>query len=299
MSFLALPACFALAALFAAQAHAASGDALTQSPSEPPNLIYGWERPSRGIRLRTETLFMVGPDEGLRDAPASGPATWKVEERALPKTPSSRRGWVASPSSLLLYDSSGTLVGEVGLGRWLEDAENATLRRRVVRGGASEDGRFAWSWESVESLKPGRAEKVLSSARLLRYLGTEGQELFRNELADAPAGLTPAVMSANGETVLVFERGLDEWITAAYAFTDNRLLDARGKGSIEAAYLAPEGRFGWIRWHQLDQPPIYSFLDLERGTVKEVSTGGLPRGPVVLTDDGKVSVRGKTVLSVR
>lgn len=208
---------------------------------------------------------------------------------------SGRAGWVKTASSLLLYDSSGTLVIEVGLGSWEEPAVNGITERRVVRGGISKDGRFAWSWEKTEMVKTGRGDKPQTTARLLRYLGTQGQELFRNELADAPRGLEPASLSDDGERLLLAERGPDAWIVAAYDFTGTRLVDARGKGLVEIAQLTRNGRFALVRWHQLDQPPTYTLLRVEARAAALLpairATGTTPK----LTDDGKVLVGGKVV----
>ncbi|TPW19034.1 MAG: hypothetical protein FD126_3088, partial [Elusimicrobia bacterium] len=100
---------------------------------------------------------IVPRGELLRDAPAP---ILPAQERDTPSAPETRAGWAATPSSLLLYDSSGTLISETGLGRWEEEGPDQTVRRRTVRGGASKSGRFAWSWENAELVRSGRSEKV-------------------------------------------------------------------------------------------------------------------------------------------
>ncbi|MBI4422410.1 MAG: hypothetical protein HY554_01705 [Elusimicrobia bacterium] len=258
--------------------------------AQPPILIYGG----------APDLPALEPGERLRDAPADAAGAEAAvpyeagEEQSVLLAPSGAGAWLKTGSSLLLYDSSGTLVDEVGLGRWSDAGEGGALTRRWVRGGVSPDGRFAWSWEKTEVVKPGRAEQVLSSARLMRYLGTTGSELFRDELADAPEGLDPVVVSADGERALVCERGPDAWIVAVYDFTGNRLMDAHGKGSIEFAQLAPGGRYGLVRWHQLDQPPVYGVLDVDRRAQKTLS-GARLTGAARVDDEGRLFVGDKLI----
>ncbi|MBI5200509.1 MAG: hypothetical protein HY925_02885 [Elusimicrobia bacterium] len=219
----------------------------------------------------------------------------EVADAALPLPVEGKAGWVKARASLLLYDSSGTLVNEVGLGTWEESGSNGTAQRKVVTGGVSVDGRFAWAWEKVETIKLGKSDKALTTARLLRYLGTEGQELFRNELADAPKGLDPVSLSNDGEWLLLTERGPDAWIIAAYDFMGNRLVDAHGKGSVELAQLTSNGQYALVRWHQLDLPPEYTLLK-----VGERASTGLPALKTAgvspkLTDDGRVLVGAKVI----
>lgn len=214
---------------------------------------------------------------------------------SLPTERDGQIGWVKAKSSLLLYDSSSTLINEVGLGNWEELGSGQTAQRKSVRGGVSEDGRFAWAWERVDTVKVGRTEKPLTTARLLRYFGTEGQELFRNELADAPQGLDPVALSKDGEWLLLTERGPDAWIVAAYDFMGNRLVDAHGKGAVELAQLTPNGQFALIRWHQLDLPPEYTLLKVgDRAATGVPSLKGVGVAPKV-TDDGRIVVGAKVV----
>ncbi|MBI4347453.1 MAG: hypothetical protein HY553_11400 [Elusimicrobia bacterium] len=224
--------------------------------------------------------------------PAPAPV---LEDVSLPMPREGRAGWVKAKSSLLLYDSSGTLVNEVGLGHWEELGSGGTAQRKIVRGDVSDDGRFAWAWERVDTVKVGRTEKPLTTARLLRYFGTEGQELFRNELADAPRGLDPVSLSKDGEWLLLTERGPDAWIVAAYDFMGNRLVDAHGKGAVEFAQLAPNGQYALVRWHQLDLPPEYTLLKIgDRASTGVPSLKGVGVAPKV-TDDGRVVVGAKVV----
>ncbi len=221
--------------------------------------------------------------------------TTTATDATLPPPVEGRSGWVKAKASLLLYDSSGTLVNEVGLGTWEEAASNGAGQRKVVQGGVSTDGRFAWSWEKVETFKIGKSDRALTTARLLRYLGTEGQELFRNELADAPKGLDPVSLSNDGEWILLTERGPDAWIIAAYDFMGNRLVDAHGKGSVELAQLTPNGQFALVRWHQLDLPPEYTLVKVGERAATGLPSPKAPGTAPKLTDDGRVLVGVKVI----
>ena len=236
----------------------------------------------------TATLLLaaslaVRPAAGEPPAPAE-----PAEEEVAP-----HEGWIKTASSLLLFDSSGTLVHEVGLGTFEEPSGPDTVARRAVRAGVSSDGRFAWSWEKTQFVRPGKNEKTLSMTRLFTYLGTEGQELFRNELADAPEGLPPAALSADGERVLVAERAPDAWIVAAYDFTGNRLVDARGGGALELAQITPNGRFALLRWHAPDRPPEYAYLRVKQRRAENF----VPKrqAPLSLSEDGRVLCGDKVV----
>jgi len=232
--------------------------------------------------LTTAVLILALAAAGaFAETPASEP----------PDSLSGREGWVKTPSSLLLFDSSGTLVSEIGLGAFEEPAGTDTVARRKVRAGVSADGRFAWSFEKKETVRPGKSDKPLTTTRLFIYWGTEGRELFRNELADAPPGLEPAALSADGERLLVAERAPDGWIVAAYDFTGDRMVDARGKGALELAQITPDGRFALVRWHLLDERPRYVFLRVHDRESEALKTRETAR----LLNDGRVMAGAKVL----
>lgn len=271
-------------------------------------------RPAGARHGLASASFVLLPDasvepagEALRDAAASTPNPPSegkppevdadrvtADDSSIPVVHVGRAGWVKTAASLLLYDSSGTLVNEIGLGTWSEPAGDGTTLRRTVRGGISKDGRYAWSWEKAESVKEGRNEKPVTTARLMRYLATNGDELFRNELADAPPGLDPVAVADDGERLLLAERGPDAWILAAFHFSGLRLVDAHGKGVIELMQLSANGDFALVRWHQLDHPPEYSYLKLADRVSGPVTIKGVGVQPK-LTNEGRVLVGGKVV----
>lgn len=279
-----------------------------------PVLKYAPPRSSGAYHRLASDSFILVPGvseeiagEALRDAAASTPGQPSegrppevdadlitADDSSIPVVHVGRAGWVKTAASLLLYDSSGTLVNEIGLGTWSEPVEGGTTLRRTVRGGISKDGRYAWSWEKAESIKEGRNEKPVTTARLMRYLATNGDELFRNELADAPPGLDPVAVADDGERLLVAERGLDAWILAAFHFSGLRLVDAHGKGAIELMQLSANGDFALVRWHQLDYPPEYSYLKLADRISSPVAIKGVGVQPK-LTNEGRVLVGGKVV----
>lgn len=256
--------------------------------------------------VRAESVQLYGPAQlappflpvaaeggwaDLRDAPRA------VEPRG-PRVPPSPQGggWSATKASLLLYDASGRVLSEIGLGEWRREAEGDLVERRRMRGGVSADGRFAWHWQRVDTLRVGRTEETLTSARELAYLGTAGQILWTAEAADAPPGLEPLYQSADGETALVVERRDDGWALVPHAFTGNRAEGLRGAGRLLDAGLTRNGRFAWALWGPMDGPLAYTFLDLRTGQRKDLPP---PTPPLRLAigEDGTVRAGGKKVFS--
>lgn len=209
-----------------------------------------------------------------------------------------RGGWSATESSLLLRDSSGTLVTELALEPWEERASAETALRHLSRGGISSDGRFAWSWEKAEEVRKDGRAKPRERSRLLRYWGTFGQELWSSERADTPGAFGPAAQSRSGERVLVLERSTSSWSACAYDFLGRRLFEFQGRGVPEGLRLSPSGRFGWVRWRALDEPPWYAFFDSERKKLREVPAYKLPPAPVRIEEDGGVYAGSKLVLEL-
>lgn len=195
-----------------------------------------------------------------------------------------RRGWVQGPASLVLYDSSGTLVAEIGVGSWKDRLGAGAERLHTQRAGAS--GCCAWAWERVKT-SPGGSAASVELSRRLRYLGTDGQELWQDESADAAPGVDPAALSKDGEVALVSQRAADGWTAAAYSFTGNTLLRARGPGPPDLLLLSPGGRWGLVRWRPLDKPPRLTFLDLGARKAREAPAGTLPPD-LGIDDEGRL-----------
>ncbi len=190
-------------------------------------------------------------------------------------------GWVLKPASLLLFDSSGTLVTEIGLGQWKDESSRSV---HAARAGVSKDSRFAWAWEKSDSQGWGAP----AHSRLLRYFGTDGGELWRSESADEPKGLAPALLNESGDRLLVAERSPDGWSLSAYDWTGTRLVGARAPGQLELMLLSPLGRFAVGRWKSIDLPPVYRFFDLDKRRVSDGPVDKRPNGPLRVDDAGQV-----------
>lgn len=210
------------------------------------------------------------------------------------KSPAAPHGWIEAPASMLLY-SKGDLLQEIGLGKWDEDAGPKLVREREMRGGVSETGRFAWHWQKVDLIRRGRDDEVLSSSRTFVYLGTDGQILWKNDIVDAPGDMDPVALSADGETILVIERGFDGWSAAVYAFTGNRLLATPESERIERFSLTRNGRFAMVLASGIDKPLVYTFLDVKTGTRKDVPAADALLGNASVSEDGRVFAGGKTL----
>ena len=225
-------------------------------------------------------------------APASEP------QSAPPPARRTVAAWVRMPTSLLLYDSSGTLVQEIGIGQW-QDEVGGLPRRHTGRGGASKDGRFAWSWEKIEAVpppvRPGALPTPTEKPRVLTYRGTDGHELWHDYIADAPQDLEPASQSADGEIALVLERGPDGWTVAAFDLLGDRLLEAHNPGVVELAEISPQGRFACIRWHPNNQPPVYSHIDIAHKVQRFLKLTDVPPAPIRIDDDGRVFAGDKAI----
>lgn len=269
------PEAFLLAMTMTVRPYVPPRPAEAQKP--PAQVYYGEELPKPFLPVLPAAAAFSVPDDlrdSLNGSPGAGPGP----------------GWAKTPASLLLGGPGGALLHEVGLGSFAED-DGAV--RRDMRGGASADGRFAWHWQSVETRLPGRVERAPESRRVLVVLGSRGQLLFKDESADAPAGLEPAVMSRDGETLLAAGRGPGGWAATAYSFTGKELAVVAGAHRLEALELSPDGRRALVAWAGLDQPLMVTLLDLKADERLDIPADGLPPGPWTLGPDGTLLAAGK------
>lgn len=214
----------------------------------------------------------------------------------LPRAPAGG-GWVATDSSLLLYDRRGKVAAEMGLGRWRQELGDGRARRRRARGGTCADGRFAWHWQKLETVRSGRVDEVLESSTTLAYLGTSGQLLWESPEADAPEGLSPLLQSADGETALLVERSSGAWSVTAMGFTGNRIMRLEALHRLEGSSMTASGRYATVLWAPRDAPLTYSFLDLPRGRRHDIPASETPAGSFDVSENGAVRARpsGRTV----
>ncbi|PCI40715.1 MAG: hypothetical protein COB53_00025 [Elusimicrobia bacterium] len=200
----------------------------------------------------------------------------------------SSRRWIQAPASLLLYAHDGSLVSEIGLGEWKEEVGPGLIRERIMLGGVSKSGQFAWHWQRTVTIRRGRDDEVLSSTRTFVYFGTEGQVLWKGDIVDAPDGLPPIRISDDGETMVVLERGFDGWSAAAYTFTGNRILATPEMERVERFELTRNGRYVMVLGSGIDKPLVYTFFDLRAKSKKVLQAADAPLGDATLTNDGRV-----------
>lgn len=252
------------------------------------------------------SLIQLRIPSDLRDAPAQTKDTNSTGnvaavdhatggDPALVGDMRSMRRWIKAPASLLLYGHDGTLANEIGLGEWKEEVGKGLVNERVMRGGVSKSGRFAWHWQRVNFIRRMRDDEVLSSSRTFVYLGTQGQVLWKGDIVDAPEGLPPVRVSDDGETLIVLERGFDGWSAAGYTFTGNRIFATPELERVERFELTRNGRFAMILGSAIDKPLVYTFFDLKTKSKKMIPASDAPLGDASLSPDGRVLFGKKTV----
>lgn len=210
----------------------------------------------------------------------------------------SQRRWHAFGSSLALYDDFGVLRNELGLGLWRDEYRGEVVEREM-RGGVSGNGRFAWHWQRIVRREAGLRGRTLRADRMLVYLGTAGQILWMSEAADAPPRLPPLLLSADGETALVFERAGRKWSAVARLFVGSDMMRVRGADRIEGAGLTANGRFATVLWIATDGPLLYTFFDLRERRSHRFPAADVLLGKAHITEEGVVKSGPKTVFSFR
>lgn len=195
--------------------------------------------------------------------------------------------WKLAGSSLLLVADDGP-TAEFGLGTW-EEEKGGLVERRSVRGGISKDGRFAWHWTRVESIRRTREDAVLSSSSTLSYYGREGRALWSAEDADAPAGRPPLLMGDDGEFAVVFARRDGRWRMSAFNFSGRPIVSAELDERLAETRMTPSGRFVLAAWSPRDKPLMLTLLDLRTRSKCETPAAALPPlAQLELTEDGEL-----------
>lgn len=254
-----------------------AAEAPRQGP--PERVYYGTELEAPFLPVLPPPPGFEVPDD-LCDALAAVPA------------PASAAGWLAAPSSLVLRGPQGALVHELGIGRFSEP--DGTLTREL-RGGASKDGRFAWHWQRVETKSEGPVEAPPRTASTLVYLGAHGQILARLDGADAPEGLAPAALSADGEVLVSARREDGAWAVTARSFTGRELASVTKAHRLQALAVSENGRRALVVWAGLDLPMMATLFDLTRGERLDIPADTLPAGPWTLSPDGTLLAAGRPV----
>lgn len=204
-------------------------------------------------------------------------------------------GWKTSEASILLFDSSGSLTKELGVGTWEKETRKGIIEKRTMRGGVSSNGRFAWHWEKTETYKTSPLNTLIASTRTLVYLGTNGQALWETSLADAPEGIAPLLQSDDGETFLVIETSSSGWSPSAYTYTGNKTLSLPTSLRLERLTLTKNGRYALQLWGQKDDTLTYTFFKLENGQQKEILAMETPLGYAEIDETGRIHSGKKTI----
>lgn len=206
----------------------------------------------------------------------------------------SSEGWTKQASSLLLYDSSATLVSEIGLGHW-EEAVDFRINVLEISGGVSPNKRFAWTLEKNTVWNSSRTKKI-ESKRLFRFLGSGGVELWRSADIDVSDSEEPVAFSANGELLLACLRlSSSSWSAALKTYVGNTLEEWGPFPVIKKLTLTPNGKYALIRWTVPDQSSTHTFVEIGTKTRKDIDSGDLLLGQARIEDDGKIFTGAKMI----
>jgi len=218
---------------------------------------------------------------------------------AEPQPPPIGGGWRQSGASLVLFDAQGAPLDEIGLGEFREELRGGLIQRSSLKGGASADGRFAWRWKKTQTVRPGRADRVLGSTVSLSYLGSNGEPLWSSDSADAPAGIEPVIQSGDGETALVVSKSSWGWSAACLSYAGTRVAEVAAAQRIERVALSRNGKFALALSGPIDAPLSYTFIDVSSGTRKSLRAVEAPFGIFAIENDGAVLSSSSTVLRLR
>ena len=226
-------------------------------------------------------------------APSAGHAQSTAPAAGLESTATARVGWVKEPTALLHYGPDGALDGETGLGRWEESADSR-VNIHEIRAGAALTGNFAWVWEARISKDALRAT-TLDSRRTLRFMGSEGQELWTDDAADRPGQGEPLVFSSDGETVLLARRAATGWTASIENYTGNTLGELGPYPRLEGIAMSANGKYALARWVVPDQSATTTLYDVAQRKSRDIPSSEFYLGPARLEDDGTVYT-GKKII---
>lgn len=193
--------------------------------------------------------------------------------------------WTRQARSLLLHDSSGTLVSELGLGIW----EN-----QETLGGVSPGGRFAWLFQTPAARNPGRGKRV-QSERSFKLLGSTGTELWSSADIDLPRSGNPVEFSASGEKLAAALNGPAGWRVQARSFLGNTLYETGPFPDLESIALSPNGRYGVARWREAEKSATHTFFDIAARLRKDIPSEDFFLGRGNINDEGQALSGSKTL----
>lgn len=224
---------------------------------------------------------------------AARAAALEQEAPAIAALPASASHWSKQGASLVLYDSSDTIVTEIPLAS-SEEPSSTGLRATLTTGGTSTDGRFAWTLEKTTAWNASKT-KALSEERLLRYLGTTGRELWSLAGADASRRSDPVAMSDTGEVAAVSVLGKDGWTVSIRNSMGGTLWETTGIRTLLSVSLTPGGRYALIRWAEPDRSATHTFVEVATGARKDAPSDEFVLGGGRVDEDGKVYAGTKLI----
>jgi hypothetical protein len=231
-------------------------------------------------------LALLAPPAGAEETTAAPPPLADMAPaRATP-------GWSRQASSLLLYGDDGALSQELPL----HAPDDSGTTSRETLGGASPDGRLAWTLERNLVWTPGRT-KILESRRTFKIYGTSGAELWRDDAADMPERGEPVQFSSDGKTLLLSRRAADGWSAEVRSWLGQSLFSLGPFPRLIAMTLARGGRYGFVRWGVPDKSDTHTFFDLTTKARRDVPSSDLLLGLARIGDDGVVRSGSKIVFS--
>jgi hypothetical protein len=201
-------------------------------------------------------------------------------------------GWVRQSSSLLLYGEDGSIVQELSL----HNADPVGTNINETIGGASPDGRLAWTLERHTVWNPSRT-KILQSQRLLKAIGTSGQELWRDDSADNPERGEAIQFSSDGKTILLARHPETGWLTEIRNWMGQPLFVLGPYPKLISMTLTPNGRYALVRWGVQDKSDTHTFVDVLAKKSKDIPSSELVLGIGRIDDQGTVKSGSKTLFT--
>jgi hypothetical protein len=200
--------------------------------------------------------------------------------------------WARQANSLLLYGEDGSLVNEIPL----RESDLTGNTSNETHGGASPDGRLAWTLDRRIVWSPGRTKK-LESHHNFRTYGTTGQELWHDDSVDYPERGEPVLFSADGKVLLLARRVDNGWIAEARTWLGQPQLTIGPAPRLISMSLTPNGRYALARWSVPDKSDTHTFVDLQTKARKDVQSSELVLGLAHIDDDGMVRSGSKVVFA--
>jgi hypothetical protein len=205
-------------------------------------------------------------------------------------------GWTKQGSSMLLYDSSSTVVMEVPLGRWEEPVEGG-VSIAETQGEVSASRRFALTIKTRTLWNPTRTKKRDFRAEL-SLLSNTSVPLWDELDLEPPVRGAAALFDASGETLILCRHAKEGSFCALKGYLGNTLAESGPWPRVLELFVTPNGRYGYARWDVPDKSATHTFFDALKKRTKDVDSSEFPLAVARLEDDGKVYAGKKLVLDL-